>query len=74
MPPESPAGESTVGDWIAWVVVPELVVKVAEVTVALPGHQARNRPLPTVVTTCEPSFKTKVAADTPGPVEPSAMV
>ena len=60
--PEPPV--SIGGELIVWVVVPDGVVKVADVTVALPGHQARKRPLPTVVATRVPSLKTNVAVDT----------
>jgi hypothetical protein len=70
--PEPPL--SIVGELTGWVVAPDGVVKLAEVTVTLPGHQASKRPLPIVVATRVPSLNTKVAADTCEPVEPSAMV
>ena len=62
------------GSQIAWVVVPDGVLKMADVTVERPGHQARKRPLPIVAATRVPSLNTTVAADTSEPVEPSAMV
>jgi hypothetical protein len=65
---------STAGELTACRAVPEADVTVADVTVALPGHQARNRPPRIVVTTCVPSLSTKAAADTPEPAEPSATV
>ena len=70
--PEPPVSRG--GELIAWFVVPAAVVKVADVTTAVPGHQARKRPLPVVVTTSEPSLNTNVAAVTPEPREPSAIV
>src|SRR5258708_4815136 len=53
--------------------VPAAVVRVAVLTTALPGHQARNRPLPVVATTFEPSLNVNLAAVTPEPTEPSAL-
>lgn len=65
---------STAGELIVCVVVPEAEVIVADVMVALPGHQARKRPLRIVVTTRVPSLSARVAADTPEPADPSATV
>ena|SRR5215471_4510318 len=71
---ESEPPVSRVGEVMGWVDVPDAEVTLADVTVAVPGHHAKNRPLPTVAPTREPLLNVKVAADTPEPVEPSATV
>jgi hypothetical protein len=70
--PEAPV--FGVEEMLGCVVVPAAVVTLADVTIALPGHHARKTPLPVVVTMSEPSLSSNVAAVTPGPTEPSAIV
>jgi hypothetical protein len=57
-----------------WVVTPVAVETMAAVMLSLPGHQARNTPLPLVAVTLLPFPRTRFTPVTSSPVRPSTKV